>query len=230
MRDPNLAAAVLFYGLPGSTRALAARYCNRLGAQIAERKQNPFGPVSLPPPQMDQRRTKTLEPEIIRARTVLDPVEKRRQLHELVSGIQKIKVKHLLAGHITLSEYKTKMPDGNRKNDPQKTSPWASFFLIRRAFGFATFADFLGQKTPGSMRKSVKRPAGGLLWPPAGSLTQPHSTKCFYSYSARVMRPSGSAGAPLPLRKTMCWYPNPRNPINQPMLRSRNSVPSSDSE
>ena len=32
MRDPNLAAAVLFYGLPGSTRALAARFFKRLGA------------------------------------------------------------------------------------------------------------------------------------------------------------------------------------------------------
>ena len=121
---------------------------------------------------MDQRRTKTLEPEIIRARTVLDPVEKRRQLHELVSGIQKIKVKQLLAGHIKLSEYKTKMPDGNRKNDTQKTSPWASFFPIRRAFVFANFADFLGQKTTrvhAKIRKKARRrpslAAGGQFDP-----------------------------------------------------------------
>jgi hypothetical protein len=32
MRDPKLAADVLFYGFPGSTRALAARDLKRLGA------------------------------------------------------------------------------------------------------------------------------------------------------------------------------------------------------
>jgi hypothetical protein len=103
---------------------------------------------------MDQRRTKTLEPEIIRAFSLLDPVEKRRQLHELVSGIQKIKVKHVLAGHIKLSEYKTKMPDGNRKNDTKKRphghrSP---------RFGVPLFSPPLriswGGKPPGSVRKN----------------------------------------------------------------------------
>jgi hypothetical protein len=118
-----------FHAIPSTARALAGRLRDRPGGQVAEREQNLFGPLLLPSVQVGQRRPKTFEPKISLAIGALDAVEERRQLDELVPGIQKVQVENLLTGHSKLSEYKTKMPGGKRKRTAIKRPAGGHFWL-----------------------------------------------------------------------------------------------------